>query len=333
MKVLVQIPCLNEEESIAAVIREIPKRIPGCETVDVLVIDDDSTDSTVNHAMSAGADIILMKSKRNGLANSFRLGQDFFLSRDYDVLVNTDGDNQYFQEKIPDLVKPIIEGKADIVIGDRKTANQYHFSLAKRIAQRLGSMVVGYVAGIQIADAASGFRAYSRASIAKIFLTTRFSYAVESIIQAGRKELRIAFVETGAREVTRPSRLFKSNLEHVTKSGAAIIKNLLMYRPLQVFTTISLISFSFGLIPMIRYLILLFAGEAGNHLQSLILGSLLITTAVISLVLGLVAELSRIHRMMFEEARTVSRLNNHIEEKVLLSIHSATVFCQKSLCD
>lgn len=325
MKVLVQIPCLNEEENIAKVIASIPTSFEGCEQLDILVIDDGSTDKTVEYAQKAGASVIVSKARTRGLADSFKLGQAYFLSGKYDILVNTDGDNQYFQERIPDLIRPIIEGRADVVIGDRSPAKLRHFSLPKRIMQRIGSGIVSYVAGTSIADAASGFRAYSRSTVARLFITTRFSYAMESIIQAGNKGLKVVSIETGAQEVKRPSRLFNSTLEHMRRSGAAILKSLLMYRPLQVFSSLALLLMTLGLFPMIRYLILVLTGVAGQHLQSLILGSLLITAAVVSIVLGLVAELSRIHRELFEEEKAMTRMSEQLDRAAVLAFYSAKV--------
>jgi glycosyltransferase involved in cell wall biosynthesis len=326
LKILIQIPCLNEERDIADVIRQIPRVIPGCKQVDILLIDDASTDQTIECARNAGIDIIISKKSRGGLANSFKLGQAFFLSQDYDVLINTDGDNQYFQEQIPVLLQPIFDNKADLVIGDRKIADQIHFSFSKKLLQRLGSKVVSWVAGTEISDAASGFRAYSRSAMVKLFITTNFSYALESIIQAGNKGLRIRSVEIGVRNVSRPSRLFKSDFEHVKKSGTAILKSFLMYTPMKIFSILSFFTLLLGLIPMIRYLVLNFSGVAGQHIQSLILGSLLITTSAILLVLGLVAELSKIHRKMFEEEKALSRLNEKLALDVVLSAFSATIF-------
>lgn len=322
-RILVQIPCLNEEANIGQVIKSIPRSISGSERVEILVIDDASEDETVRRAKESGADYIIRKKTTRGLAHSFRLGQLFFLKMNYDILVNTDGDNQYFQERISDLVMPILNGKADLVIGDRAPGKLAHFSFLKQRLQRLGSAVVSFASRARISDAASGFRAYSRVAMARIFITTNFSYAMESIIQAGNKNLSIQSIETGAKEVARPSRLFSSSLEHIVKSSAAIFKSFMMYRPMSIFFTSGLLVLVMGLVPMIRYLFLIASNQAGDHLQSLILGSTLVTAAVIVMVLGLVAELSRIHRQLFEEEQSLARMSINGELNDLVALFGA----------
>ena len=326
LRLLIQIPCLNEERDIAAVLKSIPRKIDGISEVKIVVIDDASTDRTVEIAEATGADFILKKSRTRGLADSFRLGQEFFLTSGFDILVNTDGDNQYNQEKIGQLIAPIISGEAEIVIGDRGTWELNHFRLAKRVLQKLGSRVVSAVAGAHISDAASGFRAYTRIAIANIFITTRFSYAMESIIQGGNKRMPISSVFTGAKVVQRPSRLFKSSFQHVKNSTSAILKGFLMYQPLRIFSWLAMALFAGGSIPMIRYLVLIGAGVAGTHLQSLLLGSLLISTAVVFLVLGLVAELSKIHRYLAEEQTTFERLTRKDEGLQFLAIFGSSIW-------
>ena len=323
-RLLVQIPCLNEENDLAAVLKSIPREIDGVAEIRVVVIDDGSTDQTINIAEENGADFILRKSRTRGLADSFRLGQEFFLASGFDILVNTDGDNQYNQGKIEELITPILSGQAEIVIGDRGTWQLSHFNFAKRIFQKLGSGIVSAVAGTPIPDAASGFRAYTRVAIANIFITTRFSYAMESIIQGGNKRLPISSVLTGAKVVQRPSRLFKSPLQHVKSSAYAILKGFLMYQPLKIFTWLAFTLFILGSVPMIRYLILVWTGAAGSHLQSLLLGSLIISTAVLFMVLGLVAELSRVHRQLYEERNALLRLSGELKIESILEHFGAS---------
>ena len=324
VKLLIQIPCLNEEENIAEVLRTIPREIHGVSEIKVVIIDDASTDRTVELAELNGADFILRKTRTKGLADSFRLGQEFFLTTGFDILVNTDGDNQYDQEKIGDLTAPIIAGNAEIVVGDRGTWELTHFSFPKRLMQKLGSQIVSLVASTRIPDAASGFRAYSRLAVANIFITTRFSYAMESIIQGGNKHLSVASVLTGARPVQRPSRLFKSSFQHVKNSSYAILKGFLMYQPLKIFSWLAFALFVCGSVPMVRYLLLVGAGGVGSHLQSLLLGSLLISTAVIFMVLGLVAELSRMHRELYEDQTALARLSRVASDLPhVLELHGA----------
>ena len=326
IQLLVQIPCLNEEDNLANVINSVNRNIHGISAVKILVIDDGSTDETVRVAISNGVDFILKKPETRGLADSFKLGQEFFLRNDFDILVNTDGDNQYFQESIEELIAPIMTNNADVVIGDRSTWGLKHFSLWKRTAQKFGSKVVSHVARAKISDAASGFRAYSKIAVASIFVTTRFSYAMESIIQSGNKGLRISSVVTGAKQVSRKSRLFSSPVQHVVKSAAAILKGFLMYQPLRIFSSLALFLFILGVIPMVRYVFLMINGSAGAHLQSLLLGSLLMSTSVTFLVLGLVAELSRIHRQLTEERFTLDRLQMNEDGLEFLRLFGASLW-------
>lgn len=309
MRVLVQIPTKNEAEDIADVISSIPKKIDGVSELHVLVIDDQSTDDTVQLAEKAGVDFIILKSSSPGLAQSFNLGLGFFLSKGYDILVNTDGDNQYFQEKIPELIQPILERKADLVVGDRVIDSIKHFSWGKKVFQRLGSRVISFVSGAKIPDAASGFRAYSRELASKLNVTTRFSYAMETLIQAGNSHSRIVSVPCGAREVSRPSRLFSSHFEHVFKSGQAILRGLVTYRPLATFLALSSILGIAGLIPFIRFLVLTFSGSPGDHIQSLILGVILLSGAFTSLTLAVLSDLIRSQRVVSEQRLSLERLS------------------------
>jgi len=322
-RVLVQIPCLNEAADIANVLDAIPKTIEGVSEIKIMVIDDASTDDTVAIAEKHGVDLVISKEVTRGLAHSFRLGLSYFLSSGFDVLVNIDGDNQYPQSDIPRLITPILNGSADVVIGDRGTWSLKHFALWKRILQKLGSGVVGFVAKTKVRDAASGFRAYGRVAAASIFIVTNFSYAMESIIQAGNKGLRVESIPSSARRVSRPSRLFSSQLEHVRRSAGAILKGFLMYRPLAAFSALSVPLFLFGSIPMIRYLVLTLSSTAGDHIQSLLLGSLMITSSIIFMVLGLIAELSKIHRRLHEDQVAASRLGGADHFQGVLELHGA----------
>lgn len=314
MKVLVQIPAKNEEANIGEVIRSIPRSIPNVEAVDVLLIDDDSQDNTVAIAERAGVDYIIRKRAHGGLANSFTLGSKFFLSRGYDVLVNTDGDNQYFQEDITSLVTPIVSASAEMVIADRDYMNLTHFSPAKKMLQRMGSYVISAVAGAPIKDAASGFRGYSRDLVARLSVTTKFSYAMETLIQAAHSDCRIISVKSGAREVSRPSRLFRSNLEHVTKSGQAILRGLVTYRPLLTFFTLAGFLALLGLWPLVRYLVLTLSGSPGDHLQSLILGVILLSGAFTSASLAVLSDLIRSQRIIVERRHAEDRLHSNNQQ-------------------
>jgi glycosyltransferase involved in cell wall biosynthesis len=317
MKILVQIPCLNEAENISEVISKIPRAVAGFTDVHVLVIEDGSNDETVAKAIEAGADIVLSSNYTRGLARSFALGLEFSLAENYAVMVNTDGDDQYYQEKINELVNPIFEGSADIVVGDRSTKNLRHFSRPKRLLQRLGSKVLGLASGLKISDGASGFRAYSRHSMSKLFIATKFSYAMEVLIQAGHKGLRVAHIDTGAKSVSRPSRLFKSPWQHVARSAQAILRSYLLHKPVRVFGFLSLALGIAGSIPFFRYLVLIVSGSTGDHIQSLILGMTLLIGSLLSAAIGIVAEISKYSRELTESLLTADRIAGKDLLKVL----------------
>ncbi len=304
MKVFVQIPCLNEEETLPAVLETIPKQIPGVDELHVLVIDDGSTDRTVEVARAHGVKHFVRHSRNMGLARSFRDGVHYALAQGADIVVNTDGDNQYPQERIPDLIAPILRREADIVIGDRQTHKIAHFSWAKKLLQKLGSKVVNIVASTDLPDAASGFRAYSRDSLLRLNIITQFSYCMETIIQAGNMRMKIASVEIDTNPKTRESRLFRSTGQHVVKSAQAILRSYVMFKPMAFFAVIGLLMLLGAAIPFVRYLILIlfFGDEAGQHLQSLLLGVALLVGALLSFALGVLADLQRTNRILMEEA-------------------------------
>jgi glycosyltransferase involved in cell wall biosynthesis len=301
MKLFVQIPCLNEAKTLPVVIGSIPRNIPGVDEVVVVVIDDGSTDNTSAVAQAAGADAILRHRQTRGLAEAFRSGLDYALTHGADIIVNTDGDNQYPQGRIPDLVAPIMSGQADIVLGDRRTHRIKHFSPAKKLLQFVGSRVVSLAAGVRIPDAGSGFRAYSRLSALKLNLVTKYSYTMETIIQAGYKKLAIHTIPIRTNPKTREARLFRSTPEHVLKSGAAIIRSLLMYRPYAFFGWVSFILGVAGLVPFAQYIYVSLAGLPGQFIQSLLIGVALLTAAFLSMALGILADLIRVNRQLIED--------------------------------
>jgi glycosyltransferase involved in cell wall biosynthesis len=281
MKVIVQIPCYNEEETLPLVLETIPKKIEGVDKVEILVIDDGSTDKTVEVAKKHGVDHIVTRARNVGLARQFHEGVNYALEHGADIVVNTDGDNQYPQEKIPELIAPILKGEADIVVADRQTATIAHFSPLKKLFQRFGSYVVNRAAGTNIPDSVSGFRAYSKKSLLRLNIVTRFSYCTETIIQAGNKRLAIASIPIETNPKTRESRLFKNMWHHMYKSGTTIIRAYIMYRPHVVFGTLTAILLVVGLIPFVRFLVLATQGSAGGHLQSLVFGAVLLMAAFI----------------------------------------------------
>ena len=302
MKVVVQIPCLNEEQTLPLVLRSIPKSIPGVDEIVVLVVDDGSTDKTIEVGRAHGVKHFVRHTRNRGLGKSFEHGVEYALSIGADIVVNTDGDNQYPQERIGDLVQPIIKREADIVIADRQTHTIEHFSLAKKWLQRIGSKVVNIAAGTNLPDAASGFRAYSREALLEINLITSFSYCMETIIQAGNKRLAITSIPIETNKKTRESRLFKSTAQHVRKSAGAIIRAYIMYQPHVIFGTAAAILFVAGAIPFARFIALTFTDRGGRgHLQSLLFGLILLMAAFLCVVLNIIADLIRTNRILSEQ--------------------------------
>jgi glycosyltransferase involved in cell wall biosynthesis len=293
MKVFIQVPCLNEEETLPAVLQSIPKTIEGVDELVILIIDDGSTDRTVEVAKEHGVTHFVRHTRNMGLARSFRDGVHYALSHGADIVVNTDGDNQYPQDRIPDLIAPLIAGEADIAIGDRQTHKIAHFSWAKKQLQKLGSKVVNF----------AGFRAYSKESLIRLNVVTQFSYCMETIIQAGNKRLRIASVPVDTNAKTRESRLFKNTPQHVVKSAQAILRSYIMFKPFAFFAVIGSVMLVGALIPFVRYLVLIwfFEENAGQHLQSLILGVALLIGSLLSFALGVLADLQRTNRVLIEE--------------------------------
>lgn len=301
MKLVVQVPCLNEEETLPVVLDTIPRQVPGIDEVVIVVIDDGSTDRTAEVARRHGASHVIRHTSNLGLARSFRDGIDHALSIGADIVVNTDGDNQYPQARIADLVAPIVAGKADIVIGDRQTSEIEHFSPFKRRMQRFGSKVVNRAGQTDLPDAASGFRAYSRASLLRLNIVTDFSYTMETIIQASNRRMRITSVQIDTNPKTRESRLFTSIWQHMFKSGVAIIRSYLMFRPHVLLSTLAVVFGLLGAIPFIRFGVLFFLDEGGDHIQSLIFGSSMLVASFVSIALLVIADLLRTNRILLEE--------------------------------
>ncbi len=300
MKLVVQVPCLNEEETLPAVLGSIPRQIDGIDSIELVVIDDGSTDRTVEVAQRFGAHVI-RHARTMGLARSFRDGADYALFRGADIVVNTDGDNQYPQAAIPDLVAPIVQGRADIVIGDRQTDSIEHFSPFKKVMQRFGSRVVNKAANTELPDAASGFRAYSRAALYRLNLITQFSYCMETIIQAGNRRLEIISIPVVTNPKTRESRLFKNIWHHMFKSGIAITRSYLMFRPFVILVTLGTIFGLLGLIPFVRFGWLWLTEDGNGHIQSLIFGTSMFIASLLCFSLLIIADLLRTNRIVLEE--------------------------------
>jgi len=307
LKLFIQIPCLNEEETLPLVLATIPKSIPGIASIDILVIDDGSDDKTVEVAKKHGVTHFVSHSRRRGLAQSFQDGLLYCLEQGADIIVNTDGDNQYPSQDIGRLIQPIIDRKADMVIADRQVQTIEHFSTGKKFFQKFGTWVLNKAANTNLPDAPSGFRAYSRDTAFRMNVVTRFSYAMETLIQAGNSGIAIASVPITVNPKTRESRLFNSSAEHVLRSGSAIFRAFVMYRPYTLFLTTGLILFALGAIPFGRFMWGFFDDQAGGHIQSLIFGAVLMMGALISLTLGVIADMIRINRIMQEKHLELSR--------------------------
>lgn len=304
MKVIVQVPAYNEEESLGQVLDDIPRQIPGVECVETLVVDDGSTDRTVEVARDHGADHVVCHVGNKGLAAAFRTGLDTCLRLGADIIVNTDGDNQYPGEAIPELVRPILERKADIVIGDRRPQHVAHFSRLKRILQAVGTWVVRRTSGTNVQDAPSGFRGYSREAALRLNVISHYSYTLETVIQAGKKDLSIAHVPIEIHEVKRSSRLMKGMWDFIKRQGATILRTYAMYEPLRTFSYIAL---PFGLVGMIllgRFVVFYFqdpGGAQGRYLQSVIIGGFFLLLGFLIFLFGVLSDLVAANRRLTEE--------------------------------
>jgi glycosyltransferase involved in cell wall biosynthesis len=301
MKLLVQIPCFNEEETLPKTVRDIPRHIEGIDRVEILVVDDGSTDGTVAAARELGVDHIVRNIRNKGLAATFTIGLDACLRAGADIIVNTDGDNQYSGRDIPKLVAPILNGEADMVIGDRRTDTVPHFSGFKRKLQKWGSASVRMASDTDVPDAVSGFRAFSRDAAMRLNVVSRFTYTIETLIQAGKTKMALASVPVDTNPKSRESRLIDSIPGFIGRSVATMIRTYTMYRPLKVFAFIGLLFIAGGLVPSVRFLIYFFMGESSGHIQSLILAAILFIVGFQILIIGLVADIISVNRRLIEE--------------------------------
>jgi glycosyltransferase involved in cell wall biosynthesis len=291
MKIIIQIPCFNEEATLPGTLADLPREIEGADTVEWLVIDDGSTDRTVEVAREHGVHHIVRLTNNRGLAAAFQAGLDASLKLGADIIVNTDADNQYYGGDIPKLVAPILAGEADMVIGDRETDQIEHFSPLKKRLQRWGSAVVRRASGTNVPDTTSGFRAYNREAGLQMQVVSKFTYTLESIIQAGKMLVAVDHVPIRTNEKTRDSRLFPSMWAYVRRNTVSIFRIYTLYEPLRVFLFAALITALLGAGIWIRFLIFVIQGESSGHVQSLILGSTLFIIAVQFVALGVIADI------------------------------------------
>ena len=301
MKLIIQVPCLNEENTLPITLTHLPKSIEGIDKIEVLIINDGSTDGTVAVARECNVDHIVSFSQRRGLADAFMAGLDACLRHGADIIVNTDADNQYFGPDIVKLVQPILNKEADIVVGDRETDKIAHFSFFKKKLQKIGSWLVRRLSYTDVPDATSGFRAFNREAALKLNIITKFSYTTETLIQAGQKGLKVVSVPVKTNEKLRESRLFSNMFTFLKKSGGTIVRVYSTHEPLKVFFTVGGIIFLIGIIFGIRYLYYESIGEGQGHVQSVILSSTLMILGFILFFIGLVADLISTNRKLIED--------------------------------
>ncbi len=316
MKLIIQIPCHNEAQVITNTIKSLPRFIEGFDSIEYLVIDDGSDDGTADVALAAGAHHIVSLAGHMGLSAAFTSGLDACIKYGADVIVNTDADNQYHAEDICLLVKPIITGRAQIVVGDRGVATLQNFSPLKRLLQRMGSWVVAQISGMDIPDATSGFRALTREAALRTLVLNDYSYTLETLIQAGARKLPVEYVKIRTNPQTRPSRLIRSIPHYLANSSSTIVRSYTMYRPLRVFTILGGLFILGGLGLAGRFLYYYIIGQGSGHIQSVVLSAVLLIVGFQVILIGLVADLIGFNRKILEELLYRIKqvdLNNHDE--------------------
>ena len=301
MKLIIQIPCYNEEETLTVALNDLPKHIDGIDEIEYLIINDGSKDKTVEVAKKWGVHHIVSFKRNKGLAYGFMAGLDACLRNGADIIVNTDADNQYCAEDIEKLVRPILEGKTDIVIGERPIDKTEHFSPLKKKLQHFGSWTVRVASNTDIPDAPSGFRAYSREAAMRMNVVNEYTYTLETIVQAGRSKIAMTSVPIRTNAELRPSRLFSSMFGYVKKSMVTIVRAFMMYKPLRFFSIIGGIIFLIGFLIGIRFLVFFAQGEGNGHVQSLILSSTLLLLGFETFIVGLQADIIAANRKILED--------------------------------
>ncbi len=308
MKLIIQIPCYNEEQTLPSTIADLPRALPGIDLIEYLIVDDGSRDRTVEVARELGVHHIVRHRQNRGLAAAFQTGIESALRAGADIIVNTDGDNQYAGQDIGKLVVPIQAGQADIVVGDRGVAAHGEFSPLKRFLQRFGSWVVQHAAGVPIPDATSGFRAFSREAALRLTVLSEYTYTLETLIQAGQRGMKVVFTPTATNPKTRDSRLIRNIPSFVMLSIITIVRFYTMYRPLRVFMTSAAVLLAAATILGVRFLAFYAAGRGGGHVQSLILAAILAIIGFQVGLIGLVADAVSMNRKMTEEVLYQARL-------------------------
>ena len=306
MKLIIQIPCYNEAETLSTTLSALPREVPGFDVVEWLIINDGSSDDTVKVALECGVDHIIDFQQNQGLAKGFMAGLKESLRQGADVIVNTDADNQYEARDIPLLVKPLLENRADYVIGERPIREIEHFSIAKKILQKLGSWVVRKASRTDIPDAPSGFRAMSRDCARQLNVYNNYTYTLETIIQAGQKGMAITSVPIRTNEDLRPSKLLTSIPSYIKKSIITIVRIFVVYKPFRFFMAIALILFSLGFLLGIRFLFYYFTGDGDGHMQSVVLAGVLMGMGFQTALIAFVADLLAVNRVLMEEIRLLS---------------------------
>jgi glycosyltransferase involved in cell wall biosynthesis len=301
LKLIIQIPCHNEEQVLPVTLAALPRSLPGIDEINVLIINDGSTDRTVEVAKDHGADHVLNLHHHVGLAGGFVAGLEACLAYGADLIVNTDADNQYHAEDIVKLIEPILAGRADIVVGDRGVGSLQSFSPVKRLLQRFGSWIITKASGMQIPDATSGFRALSREAALHTIVLSKYSYTLETLIQAGSQHMAVSYVPIRTNPQTRPSRLMRNIPHYLLNSSMTIFRSYLMYQPLKVFSILGSILILIGLAIGIRFLYFYIGGQGSGHIQSLILTAVMMIIGFQVLVIGLLAELIGFNRRILED--------------------------------
>lgn len=316
MKLIIQIPCYNEEETLTIALEALPKQIDGIDEIEYLIINDGSRDDTVRVAKDWGVNYVVNFAQNRGLAKGFMAGLDACLRNGADIIVNTDADNQYCADDIAKLVQPILEGRADIVVGERPIDQTEHFSPLKKKLQHLGSWTVRVASGTDIPDAPSGFRAYSREAAMRVNVVNEYTYTLETIIQAGRNRTAITSVPIRTNPELRKSRLFKSMGNYIKRASTTIIRAFMMYKPMKFFCTVGAVLFLIGLALGIRFIVLFCRGLGAGHIQSLILTAILLLMGFQSFLIGLQADVIAANRKLLEDIQYhVRKLDYEKEEK------------------